>query len=727
MKKEPTEIELIDVNLRFAELAEGCVNCQSESDQQLIQQAFKFAYEAHYGIARNTGEPYIIHPIAVAKIIGIELRMDALSVVCSLLHDVVEDTKYTLQDIETLFGEKAKIIVNGLTNSDEIYDQNSNPQAEVFKKLLLSFTCDIRIILIKLADRLHNMRTLHGMIENKQLQKAGEVLYIYAPLAHRLGIHSIKAELEELSFEYRHPSEFKTLTNRIEEIAQWQRNYLGKVKELITDLLLKAEFDFRIFIRQRTTYSVWRKMNVIKGSISEVPDLLVLEIIVKTTEEEESTDCWKIYGLLQSTFTIDEKKIVNYIHHPRTNGYEALHCMLSYQGKWIGFHIMSERMFDIAERGFPVQKYYKKYLNQKSEIDKWIDNLKKEIRDQAESAIEFLDKMKINLYPSDIFVFTPKGHIRTIPVGSTVLDFAYEIHRDMGKKCIGAYVNHESRKIDYVLESGDEVKIITSENQRPRIEWFTVIVTLKALNLLKQYFRKECMQEIENGKILFLSILREKKLEPEAGVFEQIKEIIPYKFKEELFIKISRNIISKEDIRLIFNQKPETKFFEYPVIKIPERLKSFIGIKKISDTPDTRIDKNQILKLDESFEVDAYKLATCCNPIPGDEVIGYQNLLQKIIIHRADCKNAVKVTANSNFLVFRVEWTTHAQVSFLTRIRIKGNDRQGLLKEIATVISDEFNVNMKKVQINTEEHIFEGIIDLYVHNIFITVHFLLIS
>lgn len=716
MKRNPTDKEKVEIYVEFEKLLRNCSRCQSFGDQQLIHEAFNFAYNAHYGVARKTGEQYILHPLEVAKIVGIELKLGVLSVVCALIHDVVEDTPVSIEEVRARFGERVAVITEGLTKISKIYSEDVNIQAENFKKLLLTINDDIRVIFIKLADRLHNMRTLHGMRENKQIEKSGEVLYLFAPLAHRLGLHAIKGELEDLSFKFRRPTEYEAIKNRIGEEAKKIKPYIDKAMPEIRTKLAELNFTYKIKIQTRSCYSVWKQMQTKSISIENVPYLAMIRIIFKAKESDnENLQCWQIYGSLNEIFAVDSEKFKNYAQKPRTNSYQAIHGALRVDNKWIYLKILSERMDDIAERGLAVEPLYKKENADKTELEKWVDNVKEALQDKDKDSGEFIEEFKSNLYSSDIFIFTPKGQIKNLAKGATVLDFAYEIHSDLGNKCIGAKVNNVIKKPNYVLKGGEEVQILTTEKQKPQIEWLDFVVSSKALTALKRIMRTEGENYINSGTKILQDILNEMDLHPSDKVYGQINDVIHFRFREELLYKIGKNIIKKEDIKIIFKQKPETKEinFHKPNITGENNINTDFDQK----TGQLLIDKRKTIKLNDTFDVKKYKYAKCCNPLPGDEVVGCEGYNHELIIHRSDCANAIKLSGGSSTLVVKVHWTTHKMETFLTRIKIKGLDRPKLLKDVAITISDSFNVNIKAARFDSDGTTFDGIIDLYVHSI----------
>ncbi len=714
MKKKapPSESEAREIYKQFEELVEKYKKREDAEDTQQILEAFELAYNAHKAERRKTGEPYITHPLEVARIVGEELKLDALSISCALLHDVVEDTDFTLEDIREGFGDQAAVIIDGLTKIEELYDDNSNLQAENFKKLLTTINDDIRIIFIKLADRLHNMRTLHGMKENKQLQKAGEVLYVYAPLAHRLGLHKIKIELEDLSFKYRQTHEFQALFRKIHEASQKQIAYINKFKDGLFKCMKRTGVDFRIDLSRRSVYSSWSQMKEKGVSVENIPNLICIRIVFQPkANETEITECYRIYGALTQCFRINVTK--DWVNYPRSNGYEALHSEISFAGKWFPLQIRTLRMHDIAEFGYAVEKNYKKESDKPTQLDLWIEKIKHEIQKPFADANEFLEEIRLNLYSSDIYIFTPKNQVRILPKASTVLDFAYEIHTELGHHCIGAFVNQKTQKPYFELSSGDQVKIIAVETQTPSIDWMEFVITPKAKNALKNFFRKTGKDKMLEGKALLNKISRELGVKFTKEEIEKIKDVYNFRSIDEFYYKIGEKSINEEDIIIIYKEELNKKTFDFSRLQFRSKGNNLGG----GNNKPVKFDKKSKIILDDSFDVSNFMYGHCCNPLPGDDVIGYKSHNKEIVIHRADCPEAIRLSANSKYPVVKVEWTTHRQETFLTRIKVIGTDRPKLLKDVIAVISDKFNTNIKAVKISSDFDKFKGIVDLYVHSI----------
>jgi GTP diphosphokinase / guanosine-3',5'-bis(diphosphate) 3'-diphosphatase len=714
MRKIPTENEVSQVFEAFEDMLSSCQKCHSPEDQKLIRETFKFAYDAHYGIARNTGEPFIMHPIEVAKIVGAEFKLGTTSIICALLHDVVEDTKFTCQDIERMYGKEIAHIIDGLTKIEDVYDESSNLQAENFKKILLTIPGDIRVILLKLADRLHNMRTLEGMFENKQLQKAGEVLYVYAPLAHRLGMHALKTELEDLSFKYTHPQEYNALEKALREAEGRKNVIINKAIPPIREKLIESNFLFTIEPVSRSIYSIWKKMQGTGISIDDVPNLISIRIVFKQYSSfPDNTLCWSIYGIINGLFPTNSDKIKDYLTHPRSNGYEALHGAILVDDTWTPIQIRTTRMHDIAERGYAIHQEYN--TEAPNNLQRWIQRIKEEVENPTANTSELLEDLKLNLYSSDIYIFTPKGQVKTMPKGSTVLDFAYEIHTDLGNKCIGAMVNHMSRKINHEIESGDEVKILTLDSQTPSPQWLDYVVTSRAKSSLKAAFRDERRKEINKGKAKLEKIIQDLNLKLNTTIHNRINETFKYRFKDEFYYKVGKGIITEDDLIITFSEKPFKKTIDYTSLQI-SRLMSRFGFKRTNSNGQTPLNSKKPLKLNESFDVSNFIISTCCNPLPGEEVLGFQKTDGSIAIHKPNCPEALKLNASSDSTIVKVEWTTHKIETFLARISISGKDRPRLLKDIANTISG-MKVNIKSINMSGEENLFSGTIDLYVHSI----------
>lgn len=725
-----TEEEILIIQEQFQDLLKNCTRCNSEEDLTLIHKAFNLANEAHKGVRRKSGEPYIIHPIAVAKIVTHEIGLGAKSIACALLHDVVEDTDYTIDDIERIFGPKIASIIDGLTKISGVFDANSSLQAENFRKMLLTLADDIRVILIKLADRLHNMRTLDSLAPNKQMKIAGETIYLYAPLAHRLGLYAIKTELEDLSLKYRFPQIFEEIKIRIADSEKRRMQLINHFSLPIIKKLEENNIDFEITGRPKSIYSVWKKIQSKNVTFEDIYDLLAIRIIFNPYPHiPEKTQCWHIYSLITDIYKPKPDRIRDWVSTPKANGYEALHCtVMGPNGQWVEVQIRTRRMDDIAERGFAAHWKYKEYdaVNQENELDKWIKKIREMLENPQSNALEFLDEFKLNLFSSEIIVFTPKGETKTLPKGATALDFAYEIHSEIGNKAIGAKVNHKLVPLSHIINSGDQVEIITAATQKPTWELLNYAITAKAKLAIKSALKADTKNRIEKGRLLVEKKLAELGVQPASRVFKKILPAYEVLSKDELYSKVGSNLISLDELKKILRKNTKSKWIQYWGVQLsmnPLRRKQSVEDNDLEDddhiVSDHKIDVKAPYLLREAQEDDAptYLVAKCCNPIPGDEVIGFITPEENVIIHKATCVEAIRLMSQHGDKIVSAKWTTHKVLSFLARIEVRGMDRIGILSELIKVISDELRVNIRKLHIESHDGIFESYIDLYVHNI----------
>jgi len=727
-KDAPENIEMIDENAYaeslYNDLIASCSKHVKVNDIELIRKAFDLAKESHKGVKRKSGEPYIIHPLAVAKIVTSEIGLGAISIACALLHDVVEDTDYTIEDIQHLFGDKIASIIDGLTKIAGVFDNRSSLQAENFRKMLLTMSDDVRVILIKLADRLHNMRTLDSMPPNKQLKIAGETVYLYAPLAHRLGLYAIKTELEDLSLKYRHPKVFSEIISKLKDNEKKRQQEINRFALPIIEKLEKHNIEFNISGRPKSIFSIWNKMQSKNIPFEEVYDLMAIRIVFKSLNREtEKAQCWQIYSLITDIYTPKPDRIRDWISSPKTNGYEALHItIMGPGGKWIEVQIRSERMDEIAERGFAAHWKYKGKNTGESELDKWIKRIREMLENPKSDALEFIDEFKMNLFASEIMVFTPKGDLVTLPKYSTALDFAYEIHTEIGNKAIGAKINHKLVPLNYILSSGDQVEIITSNKQRIQKEWLSHVKTAKAKSSITNSLKAETKNRIDIGKKILESKLKELNIHPSSRVFRKILPEYKVKNKDELYSKIGSGILKLEDLKKILKKNTKNKFVRYWGLQIAKTTSSSKKSTSTATAPKQNKKFNYkdpvVIRDDTDLEENKYKIAKCCNPIPGDDVIGYKNPKEDyIIIHKAKCPNAIKLMSSQGNYIVKVKWTSQKYLSSLAKLTINGIDRIGIASDITTVISEELDVNIRKFLIETHDGIFEGDIELYVHSV----------
>ena len=716
--KEIADEEMI--NQAFHELLNDYLNTKHRKKVEIITKAFNFANQAHKGIKRRSGEPYIMHPIAVASIVCNEIGLGSTSICAALLHDVVEDTDYTVEDIENIFGPKIAQIVDGLTKiSGGIFGDRASAQAENFKKLLLTMSSDIRVILIKIADRLHNMRTLGSMLPNKQYKIAGETLYIYAPLANRLGLYKIKTELENLSFKYEHPEEYAEIEEKLNATAAERDKVFNDFTAPIRTQLDKMGLKYRILARVKSIFSIWNKMQTKHVPFEEIYDLLAVRIIFEPrNEEEELNDCFDIYVSISKIYKPHPDRLRDWVSHPKANGYQALHVtLMGNNGQWIEVQIRSERMNDVAEQGFAAHWKYKEGggSEDEGELEKWLRTIKEILDDPQPDAIDFLDTIKLNLFASEIFVFTPKGELKTMPQNSTALDFAFSLHTDIGSHCIGAKVNHKLVPLSHKLQSGDQVEILTSKSQRVQPQWEVFATTARARAKIAAILRKERKANQKIGEEILSEFLKKEEVRPEEAVIEKLRKLHNAKNEEELLAAIgSKAIVLGEADKNELKEKQTSNWKKYLTF-------SFGNSKEKQEEKEPqekeKINPKEVLKLTEESLQKKYIMAECCHPIPGDDVLGYVDENDRIIIHKRQCPVAAKLKSSYGNRILATEWDTHKELSFLVYIYLRGIDSMGLLNEVTQVISRQLNVNIRKLAIETNDGIFEGKIQLWVHDV----------
>ena len=689
-------------------------------DQRLarIEKAFRFANAAHEGIKRKSGEPYIIHPIAVSRIVAKDLGLGATSICAAILHDVVEDTEYSINDIENMFGEKVARIVDGLTKLSGDFDSR---QALTLKKMLMTLSDDIRVILIKIADRLHNMQTLDSMPPHKKIKIAGETLYLYVPLAHRLGLYAIKSELEELSFKYKHPEEYNKILLMLHNQEE-KRNYL--VNEFIRPIkekLKEEKIESTVTNRLKSSYSIWQKMQKKGVTFNEIYDILAVRIVIKAKPGiSEKRQCFDVLSLVTDIYKPRPDRIRDWITMPKANGYESLHVtVMGPQGKWVEVQIRTERMDEIAEHGFAAHYRYKDISTFENELDTWIERIREHLSSPDSDAFEFLDDFKLNLYASEINLFTPKGDMVSLPQGSTVIDFAYEIHTDLGNKCIGAKINFKLVPISHILENGDQIEILTSEKQIPKLEWLKFATTTKARAKIKDAFKLEKKKHIDKGKEMVEEALKGVKAPVTANNLKKIIAHFNLNNKDQLYSEVGMGFLELGNVDEILGKKSPNKLVKYWNITFSRKKKDEAEKTEPKVEPQTKhhkIDKRKPFLLKEAQDNVTYSIAKCCNPIPGDKVIGYISADDHVIIHKTGCKEVEKFLSSHGNRIIAAEWTKFKKQSYLTRLRLEGFDRLGIVNEVTNVISKQLSINMRSVQFDTHDGIFEGDLFLYIHN-----------
>ena len=683
-----------------------------EADMELIRKAFYFAKDAHRGVRRKSGEPYIIHPIAVARVVVDEIGLGVKSVVAALLHDVVEDTDYTVEDIEYLFGEKIARMVNGLTKIAEVFaGENSGDeeslQAENFRKMILTLSDDVRVILIKLADRLHNMRTLGSMPVHKQMKITSETVYLFAPLAHRLGLYPIKTELEDLSLRYRYPDEYRQIQEKLKATDDLRQQHIDRFNAPIIESLKANGIDFEVSGRVKSVYSIWKKMQKKGVPFEEVYDIFAIRVVFKSTPLiPEKSQCWHIYSLITDVYKPKPDRIRDWVNIPKANGYEALHCtMMGPDGEWVEVQIRSERMEAIAERGFAAHWKYKEeqWTQGERELDKWIRQIREALGSPTENAVEFLDNFKMNLYTSEVVVFTPKGEPRILPLGATALDFAYEIHSKIGDRAVGAKVNHSIVSIFAHIRSGDQVEIITSGNVVPKPEWLKHVITAKARTGIKNFLKKDKQNNIERGIVTFEKRLGEFGIQPSARVFRKLLPAYKCRTKDEFYSKLGAGIIELSGMERHLRQNAASKIIKYWSLQLQNPFKSRNNDKKREGG--------------RAESEPEYSIAECCNPIPGDPVVGYHDEAGRVVVHKKGCQLAVKLAAQHGNHLVEAKWSRVKSMAYLSRIELRGIDRMGITLDIARLISEEMSVNIRELKLQSHDGIFEGEVSLYVKSI----------
>nr|WP_321375405.1 RelA/SpoT family protein [uncultured Bacteroides sp.] len=714
-----TDDEMIEQG--FQELLNDYLATRHRKRVEIITKAFNFANQAHKGIKRLSGEPYIMHPIEVARIVCNEIGLGSTSICSALLHDVVEDTDYTVEDIENIFGPKIAQIVSGLTKiSGGIFGEHASAQAENFKKLLLTMSDDIRVILIKIADRLHNMRTLGSQPPNKQYKITGETLYIYAPLANRLGLNKIKTELENLSFKYEHPEIYNEIQGKLKATEAHRDEVFKNFTAPIRAQLDKMGLKYEIIARVKSIYSIWNKMQTKHLPFEEIYDLLAVRVIfTPKNEEEELNECFNIYVSISKIYRPHPDRLRDWVSHPKANGYQALHVtLMGSNGQWIEVQIRSDRMNEVAEQGFAAHWKYKEGggSEDEGELEKWLRTIKEILDDPQPDAIDFLDTIKLNLFASEIFVFTPKGEIKTMPQNSTALDFAFSIHTYLGSHCIGAKVNHKLVPLSHKLESGDQVEILTSRSQKVKPEWENFATTAKAKAKISAILKKEQKIAQKDGEVIMLEFFKNEEIRPESANIDKLCKLHNSANKEEFLANLGNNVfVLGEADKNVLNEKQSTNWKKY--LKFSFGASKDQKEKPEEKQPIEKIDKKKILTLTEDTIQKSYKIAGCCKPIPGDDVLGYMDENNDIIIHKRQCTIANKLKSSFGNRIIAANWDTHKTLYFPIFIYVKGIDSVGLLNQVTEVISRQLNVNIQRVNIEANDGIFEGRIKLYVHDV----------
>jgi GTP pyrophosphokinase len=705
-----------DVLNRYRALLRSLDDKADNNDKKMIRQAFMLAMDAHKNVRRKSGEPYILHPVEVAIIVSKEIGLGPTSIVAALMHDVVEDSDYTLDDIERLFGDKVARIIDGLTKISGVFDQNVSVQAENFRKMLLTIADDIRVILIKLADRLHNMRTMDDMPAHKQLKIASETLFIFAPLSHRLGLYAIKTELEDLSLKYTEPEVYRDIVLKIKASKAGELKYLKRFSAKIREALKRENFDFTIKERTKSVFSIRRKMANQNVSFDEVFDKFAMRIIINSPPEREKADCWKAYSIVTDYYRPSPERLRDWISAPKSNGYESLHTtVMGPDGHWVEVQIRSERMDQIAERGYAAHWLYKEDKAGTDNLDIWLNRVRDLLENPDQNAVDFIDNFKLNLFSDEIFVFTPQGDMKTLPKGSSPLDFAFEIHSEIGAHTLGTKVNGKLVPLSYKLRSGDQVEILTSDKQMPKEEWLNFVVTSKAKSKIKQSLKDEDNKLIGKGRAVLERKLAFIKLKANDSTTQKMVNYFGLKNPQELYYKVGIGIIDNKHLK-DFAKDNQGGLYNYFKKKLTKPTYAKEKPKVAIDDEGLPLDGNSKLVFGADDEKLEYKLAKCCNPIPGDEVFGFLTSNEGIKVHRNDCPNAVALQSRFANRTIKARWVRSESSNFTANLVIKGIDKVGLVNQVTQLISNDLNVNIRSLSIAGDHGVFEGSIVLLVED-----------
>ncbi|CAN5915080.1 RelA/SpoT family protein [soil metagenome] len=706
------ELERKEILKRYRDLLKACKRKLEKGDKEIIRKAFNVALEAHKDMRRKSGEPYIYHPIAVAQICAEEIGLGTTSVVCALLHDTVEDTDITLDDIKGLFGEKVAKIIDGLTKISGVFDQQTNSlQAENFRKMLLTLSDDIRVILIKLADRLHNMRTLASMKRDKQLKIASETLYLYGPLAHRLGLNTIKTELEDLGLKYTEEEIYDDILRKLQESEPERKKFIQKFIQPINEILKEQGFKVRVIGRPKSIFSIYNKIKFKGVPFEEIFDIFAIRIILDTPIESEKAECWRVYSIVTDFYHPSLDRLRDWISTPKANGYESLHTtVMGPDGKWVEVQIRTERMDELAEKGYAAHWKYKDTISVESgkadQLEDWLRKIREVLENPEDNALDFIDDFKLNLFSEEIFVFTPQGEMRSLPFGATALDFAFDIHTKVGEKCIGAKVNHKLVPLSHQVKSGDQVEILTSVKQTPKEDWLGYVITARAKSKIKNALKEEKRKIAEEGREILERKFNHQKIDFTVKNINDLHVFLRLPSPQELFYRVAKGVITLKHIKVWIKEKDKPVKPQKNEPTLEQVIKETRG-KKAGD--DALVIGDNLTKIE-------YKLSPCCNPIPGDDVFGFITIGEGIKIHRVNCPNALSMMSNYAYRIVKARWTGQEQISFLAGIKVSGIDEVGLVNNVTKIISNELNVNMRSLNFDTHDGIFDGMIMLFVHD-----------
>lgn len=706
------ELERKEILKRYRDLLKACKRKLEKGDKEIIRKAFNVALEAHKDMRRKSGEPYIYHPIAVAQICAEEIGLGTTSVVCALLHDTVEDTDISLDDIKGMFGEKVAKIIDGLTKISGVFDQQTNSlQAENFRKMLLTLSDDIRVILIKLADRLHNMRTLDSMKRDKQLKIASETLYLYGPLAHRLGLNAIKTELEDLGLKYTEPEIYNDIEEKLKATEPERKKFIQKFIQPINEILKEQGFKVRVIGRPKSIFSIYNKIKFKGVPFEEIFDIFAIRIILDTAIESEKADCWRVYSIVTDFYHPSPDRLRDWISTPKANGYESLHTtVMGPDGKWVEVQIRTERMDELAEKGYAAHWKYKDTVvgteSKGDQLEDWLRKIREMLENPEDNALDFIDDFKLNLFAEEIFVFTPQGEMRTLPFGATALDFAFDIHTKVGEKCIGAKVNHKLVPLSHQVKSGDQVEILTSVKQTPKEDWLGYVITARAKSKIKNALKEEKRKIAEEGREILERKFDHQKIDFTVKNINDFQVFLRLPSPQELFYRVAKGVIVLKHIKTWIKEKEKPSKPQKTEPTLEQVIRETRG-KKAGD--DALVIGDNLTKIE-------YKLSPCCNPIPGDDVFGFITIGEGIKIHRVNCPNALSMMSNYAYRIVKARWTGQEQISFLAGIKVSGIDEVGLVNNVTKIISNELSVNMRSLNFDTHDGIFEGMIMLFVHD-----------
>ena len=708
-KKIDVEKENREILNKYRTLLRSCKDKTDKEDKKHIRKAFNLAMDAHKNVRRKSGEPFIYHPLAVAHISAKEIGLGTTSIICALLHDVVEDTNYTIEDIDRMFGSKVARIIDGLTKIDDIFEKDLSLQAENFRKMLLTLSDDVRVILIKLADRLHNMRTLEAMSKPKQLKISSETLYLYAPLAHRLGLYGIKTELEDLGLKFTKSEIYKAIALNLNETKKERTKYINKFTQPIKDSLKKEKIKYTIQGRPKSIFSIRNKMIMQNIKFDEVYDKFAVRILIDCKIEKEKFFCWKVYSIVTDHYNPNPDRLRDWVSTPKANGYESLHStVMGHDGKWVEVQIRTIRMDEIAEKGYAAHWKYKNTDNssKESSLDSWINKIRELLENSESNSVDLINDFKLNLFAGEIYVFTPAGDLKTLPKSATALDFAFDIHTEIGLNCLGVKVNGKLMPLSHVLKSGDQVEVITSKKQTPKRDWLNFVVTARAKSKIKTSLKDEKKKIGKEGKEKLERKLKQLKIKYNKSVEDELIRYFKIGDSLELFFRIGTGMITNIELK---------DFAKSRGIGWYTNIKSRISRKR-KELKQTK-QKEKIIAFGEDHKLLDYKLSPCCNPIPGDEIFGFTTIEEGVKVHRVSCPNAIQMRSNFDYRINSAKWIGKDKINFMAYFTIKGIDRIGLMNNVTRIISSQMNVNIKGININSQDGIFEGEITLKVHNV----------